>query len=424
MKRSDMFNALIKAQDELKKQGKDEWNISALSCLTGVSRPTIRKFRDQGTEALPHGNKGKKKSHTKLSGFEEKIDGFLRSGCSNSSKILKELRKDGYSGSQTTIKNYINGNRDLIPVRVDPKPVSRARRYETLPGDAMQMDWGFVNAIDPTGTKIRLACFVMVCCHCRKPYMEFFTCARQEFLFIGMIHAFQYFGGLPEWVLTDNMKSVVLSRCGKDITWNPKYLVFMSDLGFKTRLCKPRHAFTKGRVERYVRFVKDNFVPGTVFSNLDDLNRQALEWCAGRAMRKVLGSTPQHLHENEKLRCLPPRTVMSAYEMVERTVSFDGFVAFEGRRFGVPASVAHKRKVYVLRDGSNLIITDALGEILQTHVVDWDKFEHYCEGQFETVPEQPEEFPTSPVRGPGMVQRIVEPFEIDLSVYDRIKEAY
>ena len=41
MKRSDMFNAVIKAQDELKKQGKDEWNISALSCLTGVSRPTI-----------------------------------------------------------------------------------------------------------------------------------------------------------------------------------------------------------------------------------------------------------------------------------------------------------------------------------------------------------------------------------------------
>ena len=54
MKRSDMFNALIKAQDELKKQGKDEWNISALSELTGVSRQTIWKFRDNGREAPVH----------------------------------------------------------------------------------------------------------------------------------------------------------------------------------------------------------------------------------------------------------------------------------------------------------------------------------------------------------------------------------
>ena len=424
MKRSDMFNALIKAQDELKKQGKDEWNISALSELTGVSRPTIRKFRDSGSVTVIHGNTGRKRQTTKISGYESRIDGFLRSGCSNSSKILEELRKEGYTGGQTTIKNYIAGHRDLIPVRVDPKPVTRARRYETQPGDAMQMDWGFVNATDSMGDKTRLACFVMVCCHCRKPYVEFFTCARQEFLLIGMIHAFQYFGGLPQWVLTDNMKSVVLSRCGKDITWNPRYLMFMSDLGFKTRLCKPRHAYTKGRVERYVRFVKDNFVPGTVFSNLDDLNRQALEWCAGKAMRKVSGSTPKLLHERENLRCLPPKGVLSDYEMVERTVSFDGFVAFEGRRFGVPAAVAHKRKVYVMRDGSNLIITDALGEVLQTHVVDWDRFEHYCEGQFEIVPEQPEEFPTNSVRGPVMVQQPVEPFEFDLSIYDRIEGAY
>ena len=108
MKRSDMFNTLSKAQDELKKQGKDEWNISALSELTGISRPTIRKFRDSGREVPVHGNTGKKKSVTKLSGFEDKIDSFLKSGCSNSSKILEELQKDGYTGSQTTIKIYIS----------------------------------------------------------------------------------------------------------------------------------------------------------------------------------------------------------------------------------------------------------------------------------------------------------------------------
>ena len=148
MKRSDMFNALIKAQEELRNQGKDEWNTSALSNLTGVSRPTIRKLKNCGFEVATHGNKGKKRESTKLSGFEAKIDSFLKPGCSNSSKILEELQKDGYRGSQTTIKNYISDHKELIPVRIDSKPVVRARRYKTLPGDAMQMDWCFVNVVN------------------------------------------------------------------------------------------------------------------------------------------------------------------------------------------------------------------------------------------------------------------------------------
>lgn len=55
-------------------------------------------------------------------------------------QILEELQKDGYTGSQTTIKNCILDHRDLIPVRIDSKPVARARRYETFPGYAMQME--------------------------------------------------------------------------------------------------------------------------------------------------------------------------------------------------------------------------------------------------------------------------------------------
>lgn len=416
-----MFNTLIKAQEELKNQGKDEWNISALSYMTGISRPTLRKFKTLGTDLPEHGNKGKKKLVTKLSGYEEAVNTFLKTGCTNSSKILEDLREQGYSGSQTTIKNYILEHKDLVPVKADPVPIMRARRYETLPGDAMQMDWGFVNIEGQDKQVKRLACFVMVCCHCRKPYVEFFTCARQEFLLIGMIHAFRYFGGLPQWVLTDNMKSVVLSRCGKEINWNPKYLTFMSDLGFKTRLCKPRHAYTKGRVERYVRFVKENFVPGTSYINLDDLNQQALVWCQRRAARRIGNSTPASLHEQEKLNSLPNERILFDYENVERTVAFDGFVAFEGKRFGVPFNVNHKKKVFVSREGSNLMITDASGQILSTHKLDWNKYEHYCDNQFEDI-SQPEELPTNRVHGPKLVQLNPEPFDFDLSIFDRIQE--
>ena len=61
--------------------------------------------------------------------------------------------------------------------------------------------------------------------------------------------------------------------------WQKDYENFMKTVGFETKLCKPRHPFTKGKVERLVRFVKDYFLVDRVFSNITDLNRQALDWC-------------------------------------------------------------------------------------------------------------------------------------------------
>ena len=73
------------------------------------------------------------------------------------------------------------------------------------------MDWGFVNVESDNGGSYRAVCFAMMCHHCGSRYIEFFPNAKQENLFIGMIHAFLRHG-VPAAVLTDNMKSVVACR--------------------------------------------------------------------------------------------------------------------------------------------------------------------------------------------------------------------
>ena len=77
-----------------------------------------------------------------------------------------------------------------------------------------------------------------------------------------MLHAFSALG-VPATVLTDNMKSVVVRRDadGRPV-WQADYAEFMGVVGFRTRLCRPRHPYTKGKVERLVRFVKGNFLAG------------------------------------------------------------------------------------------------------------------------------------------------------------------
>ena len=48
--------------------------------------------------------------------------------------------------------------------------------------------------------------------------------------------------GIPRFVLTDDMKSVVLHRDleGHPV-WQKDYETFMKTVGFETKLCKPRH---------------------------------------------------------------------------------------------------------------------------------------------------------------------------------------
>lgn len=181
----------------------------------------------------------------------------------------------------------------------------------------------------------------MVCHHCGQRYVEFFPNAKQENLFIGMIHAFQWMG-VPEYVLTDNMKSVVLHRdLDGNPVWQPDYEAFICTVGFKTKLCKPRHPFTKGKVERLIRFVKENFLVDRMFYNLTDLNRQALEWCdrQNNIFHKAGFGIPQEMHFSacaEHVHKLEDSLALRYYLCPVRKITFDGFVNYEGRRFGVP----------------------------------------------------------------------------------------
>lgn len=282
-KDNDLTEIISHALDEMKhgfgeKFNPDHINLAELQRLTGISRSKFRRISKTGFIDKPHALTGRKAETTILSGFTGIIDALLAKGITNSSVCLERLQENGYSGGLTTVKDYIKAHQDLIPAKrqIVASQGSRGQRYQTLPGEAYQMDWGFVDVETESGATYKVACFAMICHCCGQRYIEFFPNAKQENLFIGMIHAFLYMG-IPKYVLTDNMKSVVIRRDSEGHPiWQKDYELFMGNIGFQTKLCKPRHPFTKGAVERLVRFVKDNFLPGRVFHELTDLNYEAI----------------------------------------------------------------------------------------------------------------------------------------------------
>ena len=322
-------------------------NLAELERRTGVSRSRLRRLKKNSFQDLPRSTKGSKHTVTKLSGYTGLLDSLLRQGVKNSSVVLERLRQAGFEGGATIVKEYIAAHKHLIPAKrqLVAAQGNRGRRYVTKPGEAYQMDWGFTDVLDYNGQTYRVACFAMICHHCGQRYIEFFLNARQENLFIGMIHAFQYMG-VP-------------------------------------------------------RFVKDNFLADRVFCDLTDLNWQALEWCNKQngTYRRTVDGAPQKIHETicgEQLRMVPEDAVRF-YLCPERKISFDGFVNYEGRRFGVPYSYPGAT-ARVERSGDLLRIYSAdLKVLLVTHTVTWSRTDSFCEGQYESLV-QPEEFPTAPAQ--------------------------
>lgn len=403
---NDLSTIIAQAFEQMKKREPDfsfdKVNLAELSRLTGISRQRLRRLKRLGFRDVPV--RRPRSGPSVLDGFTTVIDDLLRSGVTNSVVCLERLKERGFSGSLSTVKRYISTHRNLVPAPrrlVDPQG-SRGIRYSTQPGESFQLDWGFTNVLTPEGDEFRAACLAMICHHCGKRYVEFFPNARQENLFIGMIHAFTYMG-IPKNVRTDNMKSVVVRRdTGGRPVWQKDYESFMNTVGFETRLCKPRHPFTKGKVERLIRYIKDNFLAGRVFWNFNDLNEACLQWCGnGNSIyHREIDDIPEKLHAQRCMRTARPfeeSPEILIYLCPLRRISFDGFVNYEGRRFGVPYRFSGKEVRVCRTDGILRILTPDLREVLTTHDVTWSRRDRFCPDQFQDI-RQPEELPTAPVR--------------------------
>lgn len=382
----------------------DHLNLAEFSRRTGLSRPKARSLKAKGFVATPHGRCGMKAESTVISGFEGVVNALLTEGVTDSEVVFERIEGQGYKGGKTTVKNCVKAHAGPVPAkrklaRADPQG-SRGRRFETKPGESYQMDWGFAKVEDWSGGEFKIACFAMVCHHCGTCHVEFFPNARQENLLIGVVHAFMVMG-VPECVLTDNMRSVTT---GRDIegrpVWQVDYAAFMACVGFRTKLCKPYHPFTKGKVERLVKYVKGSFVAGRKFYSATDLNAQALEWCAKQSgrCRRAVDCVPADEHSGK---CLPAAAELerteelAMYLCLRRRISFDGFVSYEGRRFGVPCWYPGKT-CRVSRDGGWVHVNaDDLSRELAVHPVTWSRKDSFCEDQYADV--QPVELPTAPV---------------------------
>ena len=303
----------------------------AIAQELGLARNTVLKYLKSPEAMRP---KPRPPRGSKLDPYAEHIDRRMAEGLENYVVLLRELRALGYAGSYNTVVEYVK------PRRRGRQPEA-TMRFETAPGEQAQVDWGSLGYVGADGKKHRVWAFVMTMGWSRACYVELVRRADTGAFIQCHVNAFEYLGGVPRRCLYDNAKVVTL---GKDengqVEWNLRMLDFARRVGFDIRLCRPYRAQTKGKVESGVKYVRRNMWPSIRFTDDADLNRQGLEWCDTVANARVHGTTyrvPWEMLDEERLHLgkLPDRATLAPYLREDRTVSRDGFVSWEGSRYGV-----------------------------------------------------------------------------------------
>jgi transposase len=219
---------------------------------------------------------------TKLDPYKPLIHERLKAFPELSSvRLLEEIQAAGYTGGYTQLKVYVQG----IRPRPAPEPVVR---FETPPAHQAQVD--FAEFKFPWGRRYAL---LVVLGYSRLLWLRFYPRQDMRTLFTGLEEAFLFFGGLPKELLFDQMKAVItkdLRLLGGQLVVNEEFLRFAAHWDFTPRACRPYRAQTKGKVERPISYVRDNFVYGRAFLGDGDLDEQCSRWLE-KANRRIHGTT-------------------------------------------------------------------------------------------------------------------------------------
>jgi transposase len=338
-------------------------SISEIARQTGHDRKTIRKIIKG--ELAPRPVRRRRKQPTKLAPYEGYLKQRIGEGVLNTRKLLRELKVRGYQGGLTQLILYVQPYRTSREERA-------VRRFETQPGQQAQVDWGLFGYISHEGRQQRLYAFVMTLAYSRMMYLEFTLRTDISAWLRCHQHALAYFGGVPQEILHDNLKTAVLSRgAGGKIHWNARYLDFALYYGFTPYPCRPYRAQTKGKVERTIGYIRENFWVGTHFVDLDDLNAQRWEWLASVANVRVHGTTgvsPLSRLSEEQLQPLP-RQHFDTSLVVHRRAGRDCTIHYRGNVYSVPA--LHAQQMLLLRETEDgrLCVYTAEQQLIAEHRV-------------------------------------------------------
>ena len=255
-------------------------------------------------------------------------------------RLYEMARQRGYPGGPSQFRHHI--------AQLRPKPQPEAYlRLKTLPGEQAQVDWGHFGHLQIGKAKRPLMAFVMVLSWSRQIFLRFYLNQQMENFLRGHVAAFDAWQGIPKVLLYDNLKSAVLERQGDAIRYHPTLLALSAHYHFEPRPVAVARGNEKGRVERAIRYIRNNFFAGRHWQDLNDLNAQADAWCQGISSERQCPENTEltvreaFIQEQPSLLVLPD-TAYTTEEQRQVSARKTPYIRFDLNDYSIPHTRVQK----------------------------------------------------------------------------------
>jgi len=296
-----------------------------------INRKTVKKLSLMRNP--PRRGKRREKG-SKLDKFKIYIDLWLKDKVTLRATIIQaRIEKLGWEGSYSTVKRYVREKKDKFSREATV-------RFETLPGEQAQVDFGEVKVRYLDGRKESVNIYLLTLGFSRKKDSDISDYKNRKALMYLMERSFWRLGGVPREVLFDNLKPVAKRprTFASEGEISDEWKWFEGYYGFKTKLSMVYRAQTKGKVERPIEPIK-RFIESNIFLNKEHL-REELRKEIERCNRREHSTTKQSPDERFKqeldfIQPLPLKPFDFARIEIRR-VTKDCLISVEGVRYSVP----------------------------------------------------------------------------------------
>jgi hypothetical protein len=330
----------------------ERWNITSIAKNLGVHRSVVKRVLEQ--EITNTVSRTRKRMIDEFLPFiGEKLKEYPNLTATT---LFNMVKMRGYGGK-------ISQFRDVI-AEIRPQRREAFLKLNKIKGEEAQVDWGHFGTIEHEGFKRPLVAFVMTLSYSRAIFVHFFMSLRMGPFCAGHQLAFEWFGGVPRECLYDNLKSVVIGRHGKIITYNEDFLAFAQRYRFGLKVAAVARGNEKGRTERAIRYIRDNFFAGRNFKDIHDLNQQVKQWMNAtsldRKWQQDHRKTVREAFQEEQAVLLPLNRDIPVYEeQISASIGKTPYIRFDNNDYSVPPRYVHSVVTILASDTSIRIISGA-----------------------------------------------------------------